>query len=786
MWIINQFLSQMFNILKKIDEQTVTALETVLRDKYGFLGTLKDIKFKGSSRESFRQLIEVLESSDIITRLQTTSITETDAPPQASSTVEPTTSSSVLNTTIVEEDTTPQIGDRAFVYWYGNGWFTATIEDWIPDDLEYLIRWTDGNWRPERASHSNLCVDKVPNPSSVGVGTKVLFKQGLYYCGYRDDGSLCAASGEGLTESEKRRIGQSKQISDRWHMGRITRIAKTAAGETLYSGEHVGKDDPQVSKQNYPGYTTTFENLRLSELRILPNIYNCLDTSSSSANDTKDMCDVFVSRVSEDIEAVRRIVGHLQNQYIVQESGSGASAADIQGIVSMIKNCSVYLVCLSDSFIDNPQAMSELLYAKKTLQKTVVPIIIGTSGKWQQTTAGMLLAGQLYIQFSSEDVFEEKSKELQNNLGKLIVSDTNVDAGENTEAVSEYAPRVFLSYCWTNSKASFDAGQIGNFIGHIFSDPRKIKSDIENAIGETVWLDIEQLNSVDDSGMFGQIAEGLLNSSVVVMCVSKEYTKSQNCQMEANFALRSLHKKTIVVEVGTGVEEDRNAWTKSSVGMVLPINHHPFIFTEDKTKNSDDYNLLIELICAKLREEDLSEPVALKTSTPLKTTSKKKEDTSEESSLRATIPMKGDSVVAHYAAWQFFPAKVVSFDKGSMKYTVDWDDPDPQCRVQSYHLVAVNVTPTDNMIGIGSSILFKQGTYGYMGSTGDVWNLGEITRVTERDGVEYYSGKHSKTAADGLAVATWPSYRPTFEGARSHDLRLFPNAMEMLQAYKNL
>jgi hypothetical protein len=469
----------------------------------------------------------------------------------------------------------------------------------------------------------------------------------------------------------------------------------------------------------------------------------------------------------------------IKDKFNVAESKGGESSVNIQQIVGQIKNCSVYLVCLSDSFIENSQAMSELLYAKKTLGKTVIPVVLGKSQNWLHTTAGMLLAGQLYIQFGSEDAYDEKTSELQSNLEKLVITDSS-GAGKTSPGVSsEPAPRVFLSYCWSNSKSSYEAGQLRDYVGHEYSDPRKIKADVEKIIGERVWLDIEQLNSVNDSGMFGQIAEGLKESVIVLMCVSKEYTNSQNCQMEANFALRSLHKKAIVLEVGSGLPGDRNDWMRSSVGMVLPPDEKPHIFTADVADSSDKYQETIQSICDRLKETVLSEPIE----TATKISSKEE---SSSNSLRASVPMLGDAVVAHYAAWQFFPAKVASFDKSSMKYTVDWDDPDPSCRVQPYHLVAVNITATDDLIGIGSSILFKQGVYRFGDSTGDVWNLGEITDIVEEDGVKYYTGKHSKTAADGLAVATWPSYRPTFERAKSHDLRLFPNAMEMLQAYKNI
>lgn len=285
---------------------------------------------------------------------------------------------------------------------------------------------------------------------------------------------------------------------------------------------------------------------------------------------------------------------------------------------------------------------------------------------------------------------------------------------------------------------------------------------------------MEQLNSIDDAGMFGQIAQGLSACSLVVMCVSKEYSYSANCQMEANFALRSLRKDTIVLEVGSGSDEDRREWVTSSVGMVLPTEPAPCVMTEDEVDDEEKYNEKMSHICERIRSKLEVEPHEVEVA-----------DDNAESSLRASVPMVGDAVIAHYAAWQFFPAKVASFDKSTLKYTVDWDDPDPACRVQPYDLVAVNRTPSENGIGVGTNVLFKQGVYGYNGSTGDVWNLGEITSITDgSDGKKMYSGCHSKSAEDGLAVASWPSYSPTFEDVLCEDLRLFPNAIEMLQAYK--
>lgn len=158
-------------------------------------------------------------------------------------------------------------------------------------------------------------------------------------------------------------------------------------------------------------FNSTFEGLRLDQLRTLPNIYNCLDTPDDDEGDNSSAgeCDVFVSQVDNSDDFIRSIIRHISGMCNVSKSadnnGAPSSSSSLQKTVKDIKNCKVYCVCLTDNFIVNEQAMSELLYATKTLRKTIVPLVIGTSNKWAQTTAGMLLAGQLYIQFAGKDFF---------------------------------------------------------------------------------------------------------------------------------------------------------------------------------------------------------------------------------------------------------------------------------------------------------------------------------------------------------------------------------------------
>lgn len=54
----------------------------------------------------------------------------------------------------------------------------------------------------------------------------------------------------------------------------------------------------------------------------------------------------------------------------------------------------------------------------------------------------------------------------------------------------------------------------------------------------------------------------------------------------------------------------------------------------------------------------------------------------EARSYRA--PVIGDHVISHHQQWAYYAATIVSFDRETLKYTVDWDDGDPTGKVQSY------------------------------------------------------------------------------------------------------
>ena len=56
-------------------------------------------------------------------------------------------------------------------------------------------------------------------------------------------------------------------------------------------------------------------------------------------------------------------------------------------------------------------------------------------------------------------------------------------------------------------------------------------------------------------------------------------------------------------------------------------------------------------------------------------------------------------------------AKVVDFNKHSLKYTIDWDDRDPTGRTVDYFNLALDIIPDADEIGVNSEVLFQQGKF---------------------------------------------------------------------------
>jgi len=120
--------------------------------------------------------------------------------------------------------------------------------------------------------------------------------------------------------------------------------------------------------------------------------------------------------------------------------------------------------------------------------------------------------------------------------------------------------RIFISYCWKNSKQAEKNHQVSSCVG--LTDPRDITKGIELLLNEKCWLDVDTTNG--GHALFSAIQVGINQSEVVVACISDQYVKSDTCEDELTYARKTLKKPVIPIIVGEGME-----WQNSWAGLML-------------------------------------------------------------------------------------------------------------------------------------------------------------------------------------------------------------------------
>lgn len=673
----------------------------------------------------------------------------------------------------------PKVGDPVLAMWESTPWqyFTATIVSFNSEKLQYKINWDDQDPTGRIIDYYNLALDRVPEPDEVAIGSIVLFPQGKY------------RGQEGV------RLGGL-----RYHQGRITSVSNGPGGQKLYDGVHT-KGEADNKWITYSGYNFYFTGMELSKLRISPNVLDILsDNDSGGAVDGLIRpCDIFISySKANSPSAIRnRELGPSDpppsyNEAVLssicdprdiryQLEGCGATVnGDRQAqhslieTVQQINRAKVFVACLSDEYVKDEICRQEFQYAKKTARKPVIPVVVGSgSFEWMMTVVGLLIAGEVYIHFSNRDVQDSKMTELLRAVKKSVpevkfpeelgsVQDLP-SAGDTSDAGIRDSADVFISYCWLNSENAHKAKHVTEFIGSPFADPRKVHSSLVKANKFSLWIDIERLRTTNQNeeslGMFEQIAEGLEKAKVVLAFVSKQYANSENCRIELQFAIKSLKKPLVPVIVGAD-----NDWQKTVVGLLVGGQEIQAINLQDV--HSED------VFTEKL--EEIQEAIL-----PLLGHAE------EARSYRA--PVIGDHVISHHQQWAYYAATIVSFDRETLKYTVDWDDGDPTGKVQSYKDLAIDKIPSEDQVGLDSIVFFPQGSYGATegNNTGGVrYHEGVVTSYLEdSSGACLYDGHHTKGAEDGKWV-TYKDYNYNFNGIPLQMLRIAPNAMDALMACK--
>ncbi|XP_046562629.1 LOW QUALITY PROTEIN: uncharacterized protein LOC124271531 [Haliotis rubra] len=237
-----------------------------------------------------------------------------------------------------------------------------------------------------------------------------------------------------------------------------------------------------------------------------------------------------------------------------------------------LMDAGVILVFISNEYVNDENCCNLFKYARLTLRKPIILVVVGSGMEWKSSRLGILLADEVYVTMQHPDRYKHKFDELMKVLKVRVKKET-----ENQDF-----PPCFISYCWQNSAEAVARGTRSTEGAVGYGDPRAIKKYLDDH-GVQCWLDVERVGL---HGLFEDIAEGLLNARAVIVCVSDQYAESANCAMEFRYAANTLKLPVVLAVVGTG-----NSWRASEIG-VLSLKY-PIVSFQENNQNAFDKLLSI-------------------------------------------------------------------------------------------------------------------------------------------------------------------------------------------------
>ncbi|KAJ3143184.1 hypothetical protein HK100_003862 [Physocladia obscura] len=129
-------------------------------------------------------------------------------------------------------------------------------------------------------------------------------------------------------------------------------------------------------------------------------------------------------------------------------------------------------------------------------------------------------------------------------------------------AVTNIDWTIFMSYCWKNSSEAFQMNQIREDTGCGPCDPRNLARKL-TSLGHVTWLDVDRLKI--NQPLFEHLVDGLNPAKLAVICVSNEYSQSENCVREFKYIVNELKIPHIIVVVGPDSPHD---WKRTVIGLL--------------------------------------------------------------------------------------------------------------------------------------------------------------------------------------------------------------------------
>ena len=301
--------------------------------------------------------------------------------------------------------------------------------------------------------------------------------------------------------------------------------------------------------------------------------------------DSKDLSKYLSTKaIGEDIEKSFKNA----EVVVIPDPDKSSDASSFDQLFMMMRTARLVIFCLSDMFMKSDRCQSAFFTCRETLKKDILMVFVRDFDFKSYPSLAFVMTDDVFIKATNKDRYKTCGlmSKIQKKLSHLAESDLQIEA-------KKY-PEVFISYSWYNSSDAVNKGTKAPEKALGVIDPREIKRFISDN-GFDCWLDIEQVGL---GGLFHDIALGIKHAKVVVVCVSDEYTKSENCKREFNFATTSCRIPIVLCPVGTGCD-----WQTSEINLVAEKAHR-INFQVDLKENFD---LLLKVLTEIVQDQRRAE-----------------------------------------------------------------------------------------------------------------------------------------------------------------------------------
>ncbi len=148
----------------------------------------------------------------------------------------------------------------------------------------------------------------------------------------------------------------------------------------------------------------------------------------------------FEDLCNTDIVQPRRIKTDLEKAGYLCWSSDDANSMKLDSLVLIMRNASILIFCLTDSFVNDSNCQQIFHYNKHVLRKSYVLITLGDAVNWQTSEIGASITHELYIKINTIDRYKVRLPELVEQIRKKI-SVTERQKRKMNRA------QCFISYC---------------------------------------------------------------------------------------------------------------------------------------------------------------------------------------------------------------------------------------------------------------------------------------------------------------------------------------------------